>query len=159
MKKFVLLAIAASLVFAWGCAKKAKVEPEPAKVEAPAPAPEPVATRSMPLSPHQVYEQEYAGLPASHTVKKGECLWWIAEYKQIYNDPFMWPLIYKANRAKIKKSPNLIYPKQVFDVPRSFDLTEVKAARKKAGAPWKKLEPGPNAKIPAQVRAELGYGF
>lgn len=157
MKNFVLLAIAASLVFAWGCAKKAKVEPEPAKVEAPAPAPEPV-TRSMPLSPMQVYEQEYNSLPTAHTVKKGECLWWIAEYKQIYSDPFMWPLIYKANRTKIK-NPNLIYPNQTFAVPRTFDLTEVKAARKKAGAPWKKLEPGATAKLPPQMRAELGYGF
>jgi nucleoid-associated protein YgaU len=107
----------------------------------------------------QVYKAEYDALPVSHTVTKGECLWWIAEYKHVYNDAFMWPMIYKANRAQIK-NPDLIYPGQQFDVPRyGFDLEEVKAARKDAGAPWKALEPGQDAMIPAEMRAALGYSF
>jgi nucleoid-associated protein YgaU len=61
--------------------------------------------------------------PTNHIVIKGESLWWIAEYKQIYNDPFQWPLIYKANRSKIK-DPDLIYPGQDFRIMRTPELTE-----------------------------------
>ncbi len=61
--------------------------------------------------------------PTEHVVIKGETLWWIAEYKQIYNDPFQWPLIYKANRAKIK-DPDLIFPDQVFTITRPPELTD-----------------------------------
>ena len=93
-----------------------------------------------------------------HTVEKGECLWWIAEYKQIYNDPFMWPLIYQANKSQIK-DPDLIYPGQSFSIPRAYGLDEVKDSRKMAGAPWKALEPSADAVIPAQMRSALGYGF
>ncbi len=53
---------------------------------------------------------------ASHEVVKGESLWKIAKYKDVYENPFMWPVIYKANHDKIK-DPDLIYPKQVFSIP------------------------------------------
>lgn len=61
--------------------------------------------------------------PTEHVVIKGESLWWIAEYKQIYDDPFQWPLIYKANRSKIK-DPDLIFPDQVFAITRPPELTD-----------------------------------
>ena len=61
--------------------------------------------------------------PTNHIVIKGETLWWIAEYKQIYNDPFQWPLIYKANRSKIK-DPDLIFPDQNFTIPRTPEVTD-----------------------------------
>jgi nucleoid-associated protein YgaU len=61
--------------------------------------------------------------PTEHVVIKGETLWWIAEYKQIYDDPFQWPLIYKANRSKIK-DPDLIFPDQVFAITRPPELTD-----------------------------------
>jgi nucleoid-associated protein YgaU len=61
--------------------------------------------------------------PTEHVVIKGESLWWIAEYKQIYDDPFQWPLIYKANRSKIK-DPDLIFPDQVFTITRPPELTD-----------------------------------
>ncbi|MBG0791329.1 MAG: LysM peptidoglycan-binding domain-containing protein [Desulfovibrionaceae bacterium] len=157
MKKLILLAIAMSLVLAWGCSKKVQTEPEVVVVEEKevvvAEEPAPV------VDPMAVYKAEYDALPVTHTVTKGECLWWISEYKHVYNDPFMWPLIYKANRDKIS-NPDLIYPGQQFDVPRyGFDLEEVKASRKEAGAPWKALEPGQDAMIPAEMRAALGYTF
>ena len=150
MKKIILLAVALSLVFALGCSKKVKTEPETVVVKE--------QTMDKVLTPMQRYEEDYAKLPTSHSVTKGECLWWIAEYKQIYNDPFMWPLIYKANRDQIK-NPDLIYPGQNFSVPRDFSLDEVKDGRKAAGAPWKALEPAADAVIPAQMRANLGYSF
>ena len=52
---------------------------------------------------------------SSHEVVKGESLWKIAKYKDVYENPFMWPVIYKANHDKIK-DPDLIYPKQVFSI-------------------------------------------
>jgi nucleoid-associated protein YgaU len=61
--------------------------------------------------------------PTNHVVIKGESLWWIAEYKQIYGDPFQWPLIYKANRSIIK-DPDLIFPDQNFAIPRAPEVTE-----------------------------------
>jgi len=45
-----------------------------------------------------------------------DCLWKIAGYKFIYNNPRLWPRIYRANKAKIK-NPDLIYPGQVFKIP------------------------------------------
>ena len=45
-----------------------------------------------------------------------DCLWRIAEYKHIYNDPFKWTRIYKANKGQIQ-NPDLIYPGQVFEIP------------------------------------------
>lgn len=81
----------------------------------------------------------------SHTVVKGECLWWIAEYNEIYGDPFQWPLIYDANRNEIDRTAHRyghynreqdwIYPDQVFSVPKDADLDDIKNARRRAGAP------------------------
>lgn len=79
--------------------------------------------------------EEKAALTGSHVVKSGECLWWIAEYEDIYNDPFMWPLIYNANSDQIK-NPDLIYPGQTFHIPRSgCSMDEIREARRQAGAP------------------------
>ena len=55
--------------------------------------------------------------PATHRVVKGECLWYIAGYDHIYGNPLQWPIIYKANTDRIK-NPDLIYPGQVFIIPR-----------------------------------------
>jgi nucleoid-associated protein YgaU len=55
--------------------------------------------------------------PESYTVVRGDCLWNIAKKDYIYNDPFTWPRIYEANKDQIK-DPDLIYPQQVFRIPR-----------------------------------------
>jgi DNA repair exonuclease SbcCD ATPase subunit len=52
----------------------------------------------------------------SYTVVRGDCLWNIAKKKEHYENGFAWPVIYKANRDKIK-NPDLIYPDQVFSIP------------------------------------------
>lgn len=59
-----------------------------------------------------------------YTVVKGDCLWNIAKKKDIYDNPFAWPKIYKSNRDQIK-NPDLIYPKQIFKIP---NLTEEEKA-------------------------------
>ncbi|MFQ5915671.1 MAG: LysM peptidoglycan-binding domain-containing protein [Nitrospinota bacterium] len=52
-----------------------------------------------------------------YRVIKGESLWKISGYPQVYNDPFQWPLLYRANRQGIS-DPDLIYPGQELDIPR-----------------------------------------
>jgi nucleoid-associated protein YgaU len=61
-------------------------------------------------------------LPSTHTVQKGECLYIISGYSQIYDDPLKWPRIYRANKDKIK-DPNLIYPGWVLNIPRGYPST------------------------------------
>ncbi|MCD6578880.1 DUF4398 domain-containing protein [bacterium] len=56
--------------------------------------------------------------PSSYKVIRGDCLWNIAKKPKIYGDPFKWPRIYKANKDHIK-DPDLIYPNQVFKIPRN----------------------------------------
>jgi nucleoid-associated protein YgaU len=69
-----------------------------------------------------------------YTVRKGDSLWWIAKYKDVYNDPFLWPVIYEANKDIIK-NPKLLYPGQELGIPREgYVLKEIKSIRKKAGA-------------------------
>ena len=49
-----------------------------------------------------------------HVVKKGDTLWDISDWH--YNDPFLWPVIYKANQDSIS-DPHWIYPGEVFVIP------------------------------------------
>ncbi|SNR77746.1 LysM peptidoglycan-binding domain-containing protein [Desulfurobacterium atlanticum] len=73
----------------------------------------------------------FMALPKSYRVVKGDTLWGIASKSYIYNDPWQWPLIYKANRDQIK-NPHLIYPNQVFAIPRNITAEKVIEARKEA---------------------------
>lgn len=60
-----------------------------------------------------------------YTVVRGDHLWGIARKPEHYGNGFAWPMIYRANRDKIK-NPDLIYPKQVFSIPK---LTEEEKAK------------------------------
>lgn len=56
---------------------------------------------------------------SKYTVRKTkpeDCLWRIAERKEFYGNPKLWPRIYKANKDKIKNQ-DLIYPNQVLYIP------------------------------------------
>jgi len=66
----------------------------------------------------QMALNEWIDAPAviSYSVKRGDCLWNIAKNKEHYGNAFAWPVIYKANRDKIK-NPDLIYPNQVLSIP------------------------------------------
>ncbi len=75
-----------------------------------------------------------SGTVTEYTVKKGDSLWFVAKYKDIYDDDFLWPIIYEANKGQIK-NPNRIYPGQKLIIPRDgFSMKDIKKARKKAGA-------------------------
>ena len=77
-----------------------------------------IETPPVPEVPVEKVEMDLAReRPTTHTVVKGECLWFIAGYDRIYGNPLQWPLIYKANKDRIK-NPDLIYPGQVFTIPR-----------------------------------------
>jgi len=60
-------------------------------------------------------------------VARGDSLWSISGQEGVYNNPFQWPLIYKANRDKIKDA-DLIYPGQVLSVDRNPSAADVDAA-------------------------------
>jgi nucleoid-associated protein YgaU len=68
-----------------------------------------------------------SGGAGQYSVVKGDNLWKISAKPDIYNNPFQWPLIYKANSSKIKDA-DLIFPGQVFAINTSPSSADVEAA-------------------------------
>lgn len=62
-----------------------------------------------------------------YEVVHGDSLWAISGKAETYNNPYQWPLIYKANRDKIKDA-DLIYPGQNFSVDRNPSAADSQAA-------------------------------
>ncbi len=52
-----------------------------------------------------------------YEVQRGDYLWKIAKRPDVYGDPYAWIRIYTANKDQIK-NPDLIYPRQVFRIPK-----------------------------------------
>lgn len=119
-----------------GCAKKA-VSTGPSGQEIAAEtktAAQSGAVASTASSAAKTAPEAAATATTEYVVKKGENLWWIAKYKDVYDDSYLWPLIYNANKGQIK-NPNRIYPGQKLKIPRDgFSMNDIKMARKKAGA-------------------------
>lgn len=67
----------------------------------------------------------------SYKVVRGDSLWHISGKSEVYGNPYQWPLIYKANRDKIKDA-DLIYPGQVFAIDRAASSADIAAAVKHA---------------------------
>lgn len=65
----------------------------------------------VPVEPPKIEVPEH---PTEYTVKKADSLWRIAG--KVYGNPLKWPLIYRANKDKVKH-PNKIYPGQVLTIP------------------------------------------
>ncbi len=116
--------------------------PPPAEGEAAAPAggeegtlPPPPAEGEAAAPPAaEQPAQEEANLKGSlkkYSIKKGDTLWKISGVDDIYSDHFKWPLIFKANRANID-DPDLIYPRQLLKISRSFTQEEIDDAVNKA---------------------------
>jgi nucleoid-associated protein YgaU len=61
--------------------------------------------------------------PAVYVVRlipaRRDCLWRIAEYPFIYNNPLKWTVIYEANKKTFRDpgNPNLIFPGQKLSIP------------------------------------------
>jgi nucleoid-associated protein YgaU len=62
--------------------------------------------------------QEESPYMGGYLVVSGDSLWTISGQNTIYGDPYMWPLIYKANSGQIKDA-DLIYPGQYFYIPKA----------------------------------------
>lgn len=79
------------------------------------------ANRDQIKDPNIIYPDQVIkiprGLPYTWKVYNGECLWKIAGYPEVYSNSAQWPMIYRANKDKIK-DPDLIYPNQILEIPR-----------------------------------------
>jgi outer membrane murein-binding lipoprotein Lpp len=66
------------------------------------------------------------GAPKVYTVgtwaANRDCLWNIARKPSIYDDVWLWPKIWQANRDEIK-DPDLIYPGEKLQIPQKSPLT------------------------------------
>lgn len=105
--------------------------PPPVPTEEPTPVPTQVAEAAPPPPPVEPTPEPTANPCNSYIVVKGDTLWGISGSSSGYNDYFLWPLIFKANRDQIK-DPDLIYPKQEFCIRQDFDDKDKEKAHKDA---------------------------
>ncbi|MEE9446858.1 MAG: LysM peptidoglycan-binding domain-containing protein [Arenicellales bacterium] len=124
-----LTALALAIATTGGCIT-AKTNPGD-KAAMAAPAPEKAV-----VAPMKAMAAESSAV-TSYTVAKNDNLWCISKKDDIYGTAFNWPLIYKANASKIKDA-DLIYPGQVFDIPRDASQAEIDSAvhHAKARGAW-----------------------
>ena len=93
--------------------------------------------------------------PSAYQVKKGETLLDISAKKLVYGDPYLWPILYKANRDQIR-DPKVIFSGQKLSIPREFTQEEIQAAREQAGAP-SNYTPPLDTYDPSQYQKELVF--
>jgi nucleoid-associated protein YgaU len=71
----------------------------------------------------QAEEKGKPAVPDTYSVMRGDYLWRIASKPDIYNDAYAWMRIYSSNTDQIK-DPDLIYPDQIFRIPRDVGPNE-----------------------------------
>jgi len=79
----------------------------------------------------QMKEEKKMPENRSYTVSRGDTLWGISGSSVGYNDPYQWPLIYRAN-ADMINDPDLIYPGQDLTIEANPGADAVDAAIKHA---------------------------
>lgn len=70
------------------------------------------------IYPNQTFRIPRIAAPNEHWVERGEFLYKIAGYSNVYGNPFQWQKIYEANKTVIT-DPNLIYPHMVLRIPKN----------------------------------------
>lgn len=90
----------------------------------PAAAPEPAKKKKKKKKAPGILDDVYV-------VKEGDNLWCISKLRAVYDDAYMWPLIYKRNMDTIK-DPDLIYPGQRLWIERDNSSEDIEAAVKHA---------------------------
>ncbi len=90
-----------------------------------------------------------AAEPREHVVRSGETLWSIAARRDVYGDPYLWPVIYKFNRDQIQ-DPARVYPGQRLVLPLEVDAETRAAARVEAGAAPELRSPAAGARQEGQ---------
>lgn len=132
MKKLLVLVfvlVAVGLIF--GCAARQTVKPDTTPADTGTGAVEDTDSKGM-----------------KYVVQKGDTLWGISSMKKIYQDPFQWPLLFKANRDQVE-DPDLIEVGQSFDVKKDFGSDEITDAVQKAkDTPPYKPHTAPRKKLP-----------
>jgi nucleoid-associated protein YgaU len=139
VKLFPLIAAVVALAMLSGCASVCGVEEKAAPTPPPPPkkwegVPEPVTEKPEPPP----------ALPTTYTVEKCDDLWSISAKPQIYNDPWLWCLIWKANQDKID-NPNKIWEGTVLSIPRGVSDAR-KAEARQCAKNFPKYTPPPGAK-------------
>ncbi|GAB4329841.1 MAG: hypothetical protein Kow0037_05160 [Calditrichia bacterium] len=69
------------------------------------------------IYPNQVFRIPRMAGPNEHWVQKGEFLYKIAGYSNVYGNSFKWQKLYEANKDVIS-DPNVIFPHMVLTIPR-----------------------------------------
>jgi nucleoid-associated protein YgaU len=69
--------------------------------------------------------------PEQYRVRRGDTLWSISGQAQIYLNPLMWPILYKANRQHVP-DPDRIFPQQFLAIPRHLSQEEISLAIQRA---------------------------
>ncbi|MFO8156059.1 MAG: LysM peptidoglycan-binding domain-containing protein [Thiohalospira sp.] len=67
----------------------------------------------------------------TYEVGRGDNLWNIAGKATTYDNPYQWPLIFRANRDQIEDA-DLIFPGQEFEIRHDHSSSEIEAAEKHA---------------------------
>ncbi len=116
--------IGVSYGFLSGCSTTTETPPE-AKVAEPATTPVKEAAPQVEATP--VSAPAPTAAMKKYQVERGDSLWAISAKAEIYDNPYQWPLIYKANSDKIRDA-DLIYPGQQFDIDSNPTAAETNAA-------------------------------
>ena len=136
LKFIMVIFVIAAFVAATGCASRAKTKPTQ----------QPSDDGEAMVEEYEPQPQETAGM--KYVVQRGDTLWDISDMGRIYQDPFKWPLVYKANRDQIE-DPDLIYPDQEFDIKKDWSREEVADAVQKAqDTPPYRPHTSPRKKLP-----------
>lgn len=104
----------------------------------------PAASAATPSSPVTPATTTNAALPTQYTVVAGDTLAKVAARKDVYGNPKLWSLLYRANNDIIG-AQGLIYPGQVLVINRNYTPEDLKAMTER---PKPIAKTAPDTKVP-----------